>query len=139
MCEIRFSLSNKDGKLEQMMKSVNAGVRTEVVKEALRYYLSHVRDEKVESMYIDSTDLADFKSNAKPNMFTMDDVMKIIECRAVQPSVMMPQAIQQHSIHQVNIQSETTEKEEDIEPVIEFDCDNSEVLVNEDMLDDVDF
>lgn len=141
MCEIRFSLSNKDGKLEQMMKSVNAGVRTEVVKEALRYYLSHVRDEKVESMYIDSNDLAEFKSGAKPNMFSVDDVMKIIECRAVQPSVMMPQQIQQHSVHQVNIQSETLEKEEEYinEPVIEFDCDNSEVLANEDMLDDVDF
>ena len=50
MCEIRFSLSYKDGKLEQMMNCVNAGVRTELVKEALRYFLSHVRDEKVESM-----------------------------------------------------------------------------------------
>lgn len=136
MCEIRFSLSNKDGKLEQMMKSVNAGVRTEVVKEALRYYLSHVRDEKVESMYIDSTDLAEFKSSAKPNMFTMDDMMKIIECRVVQPAMMMPQAIQQHSVHQVNIQNETTtEKEEEyIEPAIEFDCENGDILVNEDML-----
>ena len=74
-------------------------------------------------------------------MFSVDDVMKIIECRAVQPSVMMPQQIQQHSVHQVNIQSETLEKEEEYinEPVIEFDCDNSEVLANEDMLDDVDF
>lgn len=137
MCEIRFSLSAKDGKLEQMVNSINSGVRTEVVKEALRYFLSHVRDEKVESMYIDSSDLSSFKSNTNPNMFTMDDVMKIIECRAVQPSVMMPQQIQQHSVHQVNIQNETTtEKEEEyIEPVIEFDCENTEILVNEDMLD----
>lgn len=136
MCEIRFSLSAKDGKLEQMMNAVNSGIRTEVVKEALRYYLSHVRDEKVESMYIDSTDLAEFKSNAKPNMFTMDDMMKIIECRAVQPAMVMPQAIQQHSVHQVNIQNETTtEKEEEyIEPAIEFDCENGDILVNEDML-----
>ena len=134
MCEIRFSLSARDGKLEQMMHAVNSGVRTEVVKEALRYYLSHVRDEKIESMYIDSTDLAKFKSNAKADVFSLEDMMRILECRTVQPAMMMPQAIQQHSVNQVTIQNETVEEDEYIEPIIEFDCDNTEILINEDML-----
>lgn len=116
------------------MNTVSAGVRTEVVKEALRYYLSHVRDEKVESMYIDSNDLAKFKSNTKVDVFSLDDMMRILEYRTVQPAMLMPQAIQQHSVNQVTIQNETVEEDDEyIEPVIEFDCDNTEVLVNEDM------
>lgn len=135
MCEIRFSLSAKDGKLERMMNTVSAGVRTEVVKEALRYYLSHVRDEKVESMYIDSSDLSKFKSNAKAEMFSLDDMIRILECRTAHSAMLMPQGIQQHSVNQVTIQSETVEKEDkNTEQIIKFDCDNTEVLANEDML-----
>lgn len=140
MCEIRFTLNAKDGKLEQMMKSVNSGIRTEVVKEALRYFLSHVRDNKVESMYIDSTDLSRFKTNVNPNIFTIDDMMKLMEVRPMmQPTTMVvPTAQPIEQINNVNISSNNnndnyyTEEEQDV--VVEFDCDNTEVTVNEDLL-----
>lgn len=143
MCEIRFSLSNKDGKLEQMVKSINAGVRTEVVKEALRYFLAHVRDEKVESMYIDSTDLSEFRNNVKPNMFSMEDMMYMMQNRPVQaPMMMFPQQsiaeYNQYTTNDINTNNDVIDKskdEEEVEPNIVFDCDNTEVLANEDMLD----
>lgn len=142
MCEIRFSLSNKDGKLEQMVKSINSGVRTEVVKEALRYFLSHVRDEKVESMYIDSTDLSDFKNNVKPNLFSMEDMMYMMQNRPVQaPMMMFSQPVaeyNQNTINSINTNNDVVKvdenEDEEVEPNITFDCDNTEVTVNEDML-----
>lgn len=141
MCEIRFSLSNKDGKLEQMVKSINSGVRTEVVKEALRYFLSHVRDEKVESMYIDSSDLSGFKNNVKPNLFSMEDMMCMMQSRPVQaPMMMFPhQSLTEYNQNAINnTNSDVVEvdenDDEEVEPNIVFDCNNTEVTVNEDML-----
>lgn len=137
MCEIRFTLNAKDGKLENMVKQINPGIRTEVVKEALRYFLAQVRDEKVESMYIDSADLSEFKSNIKANLFTMDDVVKILDSRPTQAPMVIPPTVQ-NAVQQVNIQNETVEKEEynedEYEEKIEFNCDEGEILVNEDML-----
>ncbi|MBQ8997806.1 MAG: hypothetical protein IJ086_03810 [Clostridium sp.] len=140
MCEIRFSLSSKDGKLEQMVKKINAGARTEVVKEALRYYLSHVRDEKVESMYIDSVDLSEFKNNVKPNLFSMEDMIDMMQGRPVQaPMMMLPQQpiseYNQNTINNTNSDVVEVDENEEVEPNIVFDCDNTEVTVNEDMLD----
>lgn len=143
MCEIRFSLSAKDGKLEQMVNSINSGVRTEVVKEALRYFLSHVRDEKVESMYIDSSDLSEFRNNVKPNMFSMEDMMYMMQNRPVQASMMMfPQQsiaeYNQYTTNDTNTNNDVIDEnkdEEEVEPNIVFNCDDTEVLVNEDMLD----
>lgn len=141
MCEIRFSLSNKDGKLEQMVKSINSGVRTEVVKEALRYFLSHVRDEKVESMYIDSSDLSGFKNNVKPSLFSMEDMMCMMQSRPVQaPMMMFPhQSLTEYNQNAINnTNSDVVEvdenDDEEVEPNIVFDCNNTEVTVNEDML-----
>lgn len=135
MCEIRFSLSAKDGKLEKMFDCVPGGCRVEVVKEALRYFLSHVRDNKVESMYIDSTDLEEFKSDIKPNLFTLEDMMKLLDSQSIISQPVMPQQIQQHSVHQVNIQQEVPVVDE-VEEKIEFDCDSDDnLLINEDMLD----
>ena len=123
------------------MNCVNAGVRTELVKEALRYFLSHVRDEKVESMYIDSTELSQFRSNLKPNLFTMDDMLRLMDTRPTPtPTMMMPQPIvvPQQTIVQEdttnNINNDIDEIKEEVEPNITFDCDNTEILVNEDML-----
>ena len=143
MCEIRFSLSAKHGKLEQMVNSINSGVRTEVVKEALRYFLSHVRDEKVESMYIDSSDLSEFRNNVKPNMFSMEDMMYMMQNRPVQaPMMMFPQQsiaeYNQYTTNDTNTNNDVIDEnknEEEVEPNIVFNCDDAEVLVNEDMLD----
>lgn len=79
MCEIRFTVSSKDGKLEKMLAKVNAGARTEFVKEALKYYLIQIRDEEVESMYLDASDLAEFKSDIKSKSSTLDDVINLLK------------------------------------------------------------
>lgn len=131
MCEIRFSLSAKDGKLEKMLDCVPGGCRVEVVKEALRYFLSHVRDNKVESMYINSTDLAEFKNDIKPSLFTLEDMMKILDSQSVISQSIVPQ----HSVHIQQEAPEATISDEVEEEKIEFNCDSEDLLINEDMLD----
>ena len=79
MCEVRFTVTNKDGKLSPMMAKVNAGVRTEFVKEALKHYFIQIRDGEVESMYLDASDLAEFKSDVKSKTSTLDEVVSILK------------------------------------------------------------
>lgn len=124
MCEVRFNVTQKDGKLERMIQCIPSNVRTEVVKEAIRYFLNHVRDNKVESDYINSDILSDFKTNVQEPHFTINDVFKLMESRAVtqpvfQPTVVHHQPIQQNE--QDTIKEIVIEEEQD-----EFDMDLSQ-------------
>ena len=87
MCEIRFSINQKDGKLEKMINKIPSTIRTEVTKEALRYFLNAVRDNKIESNYIDSSVLQEFKTDIKDNLLTLDDMFRILDSRAVAQAV----------------------------------------------------
>lgn len=124
MCEIRFSVSSKDGKLEGMLNAIPSGIRTEVVKEALRYFLSHVRDNKVESNYIDSDLLDSFRTNVKENLFSMEDMLRIIDSRVAQPAMTQYQSQPQPTVEQIQPLSNASEiiKKEDED---EFDLDLS--------------
>lgn len=124
MCEIRFSVSSKDGKLEGMLNAIPSGIRTEVVKEALRYFLSHVRDNKVESNYIDSDLLDSFRTNVKENLFSMEDMLRIIDSRVVQSAMTQYQSQPQPTVEQIQPSSNVSEiiKKEDED---EFDLDLS--------------
>lgn len=124
MCEIRFSVSSKDGKLEGMLNAIPSGIRTEVVKEALRYFLSHVRDNKVESNYIDSDLLDSFRTNVKENLFSMEDMLRIIDSRVVQSAMTQYQSQPQPTVEQIQPLSNVSEiiKKEDED---EFDLDLS--------------
>ena len=115
MCEIRFSVSSKDGKLEGMLNAIPSGIRTEVVKEALRYFLSHVRDNKVESNYIDSDLLDSFRTNVKENLFSMEDMLRIIDSRVAQPAMTQYQSQPQPTVEQIQPLSNASEiiKKED--------------------------
>lgn len=93
MCEIRFNVSAKDGKLEGMLNCIPSGIRTEVVKEALRYFLCSVRDNKIESDYIDASLLHEFKTDVKETSFSLEDVFRLIETRPVQTIMANTQAV----------------------------------------------
>ena len=123
MCEVRFSVSQKDGKLEAMLNCIPSNVRTEVVKEAIRYFLNHVRDNKVESDYINSDVLSGFKTNVQEPHFTINDVFKLMEARAVAQPVFQPTVVQHQPIQyeQNNVKDVAIEEEED-----EFDIDLSQ-------------
>lgn len=94
MCEIRFSVSSKDGKLEGMLNAIPSNIKTEVAKEALRYFLTHVRDKKVESNYIDAELLSQFRVDVEKNSFSVEDVMKILTSQ--QTFSNQPQYIVEH-------------------------------------------
>ena len=93
MCEIRFNVSHKDGKLEGMLNCIPSGIRTEVVKEALRYFLCSVRDNKIESDYIDASLLQKFKTDVKETSFSLEDVFRLIETRPMQTIMTNTQAV----------------------------------------------
>lgn len=100
MCEVRFNITQKDGKLERMMQCIPSSVRTEVVKEAIRYFLNHVRDNKVESDYIDSDVLSQFKTDVQEPQFTISDVFKLMESRAVAQPVFQAPIVQHQPVQQ---------------------------------------
>lgn len=79
---IRFSITPKDGKLEKMMSKVPANIRTEVVKEALRFYLRAVRDREIESDFIDAELLTDFQSNISKKI-DIEDMKELLGAKAV--------------------------------------------------------
>ena len=71
----------------------------------------------------------------------MDDMLRLMDTRPTPtPTMMMPQPIvvPQQTIVQEdttnNINNDIDEIKEEVEPNITFDCDNTEILVNEDML-----
>lgn len=121
MCEVRFNITQKDGKLERMIQCIPSSVRTEVVKEAIRYFLNHVRDNKVESDYIDSDVLSQFKTDVQEPQFTISDVFKLMESRAVAQPVFQAPVVQHQSVQQEQDNIKETvviEEEQD-----EFDID----------------
>ncbi|WP_294395833.1 hypothetical protein, partial [uncultured Clostridium sp.] len=49
--------------------------------------LNAVRDNKIESNYIDSSVLQEFKTDIKDNLLTLDDMFRILDSRAVAQAV----------------------------------------------------
>lgn len=143
MCEIRFNVSNKDGKLEGMLNAIPAGIRTEVVKEALRYFLNDVRDSKVESNYIDSSLLSNFKTDVKQSLFSIEDVFKILDSRqatvqSVAPSpIIVTQQIETKNEDTIEVEEKPSNEDEfDLDlSNNEFDSNNIDVVD----MNDVDF
>lgn len=143
MCEIRFNISAKDGKLEGMMNSIPSGIRTEVVKEALRYFLCNVRDKKVESDYINADLLQEFKTDVQQDVFSLQDMFKLLELRQMQQPMQVvgtaqaPVHIVEQSIKEdlidVNMDKEENENEFDLDlSVNEFDNQISSIEVDVD-------
>lgn len=143
MCEIRFNVSNKDGKLEGMLNAIPSGIRTEVVKEALRYFLNDVRDSKVESNYIDSSLLSNFKTDVKQSLFSIEDVFKILDSRqatvqSVAPSpIIVTQQIETKNEDIIEVEEKPSNEDEfDLDlSNNEFDSNNIDVVD----MNDVDF
>lgn len=121
MCEVRFNITQKDGKLERMMQCIPSSVRTEVVKEAIRYFLNHVRDNKVESDYIDSDVLSQFKTDVQEPQFTISDVFKLMESRAVAQPVFQAPIVQHQPVQQEQYTAKEVVVEEEEQD--EFDMD----------------
>ena len=115
MCEVRFSVTGKDGKLEGMLNAIPSNVRTEVAKEALRYFLMQVRDRKVESNYINAELLDDFRVDIEKNSFSVEDMMKILSS-------------QQTFLNQSKVQYIAEQPVTSIEPVVS-------TKIEEDMFD----
>lgn len=129
MCEVRFNVSAKDGKLEGMLKCVPSGVRTEVIKEAIRYFLCAVRDNKVESDYIDASILSEFKTEVKERNFSLDDVFRLMESRPIAQPTIIQSTIQSNDIHKADdtkVEEVVTEEDKD-----EFDIDLDEDSFND--------
>ncbi|MDY2882997.1 MAG: hypothetical protein SOT71_10130 [Romboutsia timonensis] len=128
MCEVRFNITQKDGKLERMMQCIPSSVRTEVVKEAIRYFLNHVRDNKVESDYIDSDVLSQFKTDVQEPQFTISDVFKLMESRAVAQPVFQAPIVQHQPIQHQDVTKEVVVEDEEQD---EFDIDLSQNQFND--------
>lgn len=79
---IRFTITQKDGKLEKMMNKVPSSIRTEVVKEALRFYLRAVRDREIESDFLDAELLSSFQSNISKKI-DIEDMKQLLGAKAV--------------------------------------------------------
>lgn len=147
MCEIRFNVNQKDGKLEKMINKIPSAIRTEVTKEALRYFLNAVRDNKIESNYIDSILLEEFKTEVKDNLFTLDDMFKILDTRATAHAVVTTTTTANATTPEQTVLTKNekleknTEKDDDEED--EFDLDLTSSFDSEDsddtIIDDVDF
>lgn len=147
MCEIRFNINQKDGKLEKMINKIPSAIRTEVTKEALRYFLNAVRDNKIESNYIDSILLEEFKTEVKDNLFTLDDMFKILDSRATAHAVVTTTTTANATTPEQTVLTKNekleknTEKDDDEED--EFDLDLTSSFDSEDscdtVIDDVDF
>ena len=120
MCEIRFSVGQKDGKLERMLNCIPSNIRTEVIKEAIRYFLNDVRDNKVESDYIDSDILSSFRTKVQEPIFTINDMFKILDSRTIQQSLSETVAAQSQQIINSSVNQEMEENQD------EFDMDLSQ-------------
>ena len=147
MCEIRFNVNQKDGKLEKMINKIPSQIRTEVTKEALRYFLNAVRDNKVESNYIDSVLLEEFKTEVKDNLLTLDDMFKILDSRATAHAVVTTtttanavtpeQTVQ--PVSENNEGEEVTLKENNEDDEFDLDLTSSFESDSDIVIDDVDF
>lgn len=139
--ELRFTVSGKDGKLEKMLNEVPSQVRAEFAKDALRYYLRAIRDNQVESDYIDSSQLCKYQPNISQKIATMDDLRVLVgsvnQMQMINPGMIIPNQIQYINPYQNqdNI-DEDIDKYDDKE---DEDDNNDEIFVNDfDDYDDID-
>ena len=77
--EIRFTVSENDGNLKEMMNKVPQGCYTDFTKQALRYYLKAVRDGEVECDFLKPHVLDEFKTALKSQEPSFADVLRLIQ------------------------------------------------------------
>lgn len=77
--EIRFSVSENDGNLKEMLDKVPNGCYTDFTKQALRYYLKAVRDKKVECDFLKPNVLDEFRADLKPENPSLDDIVRLLQ------------------------------------------------------------
>lgn len=112
--DIRFSITQKDGKLEKMMNKIPSTIKTEVIKEALRFYLRAVRDREIESDFLDAELLADFQSNISKKI-DIEDMKQLLGARPVGSTIINTISEQPNNKVTENAQIEDTSSNNDYE------------------------
>lgn len=143
--DIRFKLSESEGKLYDMVNAIDKKYLTEFVKEAMFYYLQDVRDKKVESKCVEAKSLKKFAVDVKEeqNSFTLNDMLEIFKSipqpqaapmqyyQPVQVPVGQQQLVQPTQVMQPVEQPQSEPIKEDIEE------DNNRVFIlDDDEIDD---
>lgn len=77
--EIRFTVSENDGNLKEMLDKVPNGCYTDFTKAALRYYLKAVRDKEVECDFLKSGALDEFRVDLKQQEPRLEDILRVIQ------------------------------------------------------------
>lgn len=136
MCEIRFKLTNSDGKLYSMTEKISKDVRTEVIKEAMLFYFRNIRDNKVESNYISSSLFEEFNENVQPNQFNLNDIFRLLESRPATSVAQQTTTSNTSNSADNNCnynESYEEECEEEYEEDCEEDCEDEDYITDEDI------
>lgn len=134
--DIRFKLSEGEGKLYNMVNSIDKKYVTEFVKEAMFYYLQAIRDRRVESKCVEAKDLKKFATDVQEqqNLFTLNDMLEIFK------NIPQPQTVPMQYYQAVQIPTgqqlaqPTTQSLE--EPKVDIKEDTNKVFINDDEIDD---
>lgn len=136
--EIRFTVSDSDGNLKEMLDRVPSGCYTDFTKTALRYYLKAVRDGEVECDFLKPNALDEFKVQLKQQEPRLEDIIKVIQAcsnsRAEATPVTLTTTDNQKldsnvDVSEVNYESEDEEEREyDIDINIEDNEDNDDTV-----------
>lgn len=127
--DIRFSITQKDGKLEKMMNKVPSTIKTEVIKEALRFYLRAVRDREIESDFLDAELLADFQSNISKKI-DIEDMKQLLGARPVGSTIINTISEQPNNKVTENTQMEDTSSDNDYEDYEDYEEEEEDTTSN---------
>lgn len=127
--DIRFSITQKDGKLEKMMNKVPSTIKTEVIKEALRFYLRAVRDREIESDFLDAELLADFQSNISKKI-DIEDMKQLLGARPVGSTIINTISEQPNNKVTENAQMEDTSSDNDYEDYEDYEEEEEDTTSN---------
>lgn len=146
--DIRFKLSEGEGKLYSMVNAIDKRFLTEFVKEAMFYYLQAVRDKKIESKCIEAKDLKKFTvdTEEKQNTFSLNDMLEIFrsipqpqaaQMQYYQP-VQVPTVGQQQLVQPTQVMQPVEQPQSQLEPIKEdIKEDNNRVFIlDDDEIDD---
>lgn len=140
--DIRFKLSEGEGKLYSMVNAIDKRFLTEFVKEAMFYYLQAVRDKKIESKCIEAKDLKKFTvdTEEKQNTFSLNDMLEIFRSIPQPQAAQMQyyQPVQVPTVGQQQLLQPTTQQviQPLEEPQIDIKEDANKVFINDDEIDD---
>ena len=136
--DIRFKLSEGEGKLYSMVNAIDKRFLTEFVKEAMFYYLQAVRDKKIESKCIEAKDLKKFTVDIeeKQNTFSLNDMLEIFRSIPQPHAAQMQyyQPVQVPVVGQQQLVQPTTQPLEELQ--IDIKEDTNKVFINDDEIDD---